>query len=311
MAFLYRSEKNFSFKKNFDFSRHILETTEKRYEVILRLEGFTHKPPNDIAGFEFSRAFSVTGIDSRAKALLSPGLNVVFAKTRVEGRDDRSVGMLARKKLDDILDLIRFELEIDVISVKPDFVSVSTDPSKVRVYPLPSQVPNPRKNIEPDEFMAFVSKIGNVIENPLLDSQSKKKIRSAFHFYRTGRDAEQFENKFLNWWTALEYLVKTGEGGNIMAEIEKRLLPILVLGYSRKHLRSYAKALYFCRVRLSAEAATRFHANDYKDLNLLDFFSLLRNDDEFREIENKLSRYPSLIFISEGLGIRYMMRLRS
>ncbi len=96
-----------------------------------------------------------------------------------------------------------------------------------------------------------------------------------------------------------------------MAEIEKRLLPILVLGYSRKHLRSYAKELYFCRVRLSAEAATRFHANDYKDLNLLDFFSLLRNDDEFREIENKLSRYPSLIFISEGLGIRYMMRLRS
>ncbi len=95
--------------------------------------------------------------------------------------------MLARKKLDDILDLIRFELEIDVISVKPDFVSVSTDPSGVRVYPLPSQVPNPRKNIEPDEFMAFVSKSEMLLRTRYLILSQRRKLGSAFHFYRTGR----------------------------------------------------------------------------------------------------------------------------
>jgi hypothetical protein len=295
-VFLYKDDRRtFSFQRNFDFSRRFLETAEKSYEVILRMEGFTHDPPQDIAGFEFSREFTVTGVDARAKALLSPGLNVIFAKTKVEGRDDRSAGMQARKRLDDILDLIRFELEVDVITVRPDFVSIGMDSDKVRVYPLPSQIPNPKKNVDSGEFMNFVGKIGDVIDNPLLDSQSKEKIRSAFHFYRIGRDAEQFENKFLNWWTALEYLVRSGEG-NIMAEIEKRLVPILILGYSRKHIRSYAKALYFCRVRPSAQAVARFRVADYKDLNSFDFLAILKDDNEFREIETGLSRYPSLLF---------------
>jgi hypothetical protein len=207
-VFLHRDDRTFSFQRNFDFSRRILETAQRTYDVILRMEGFTHEPPQAIAGFEFSRAFTVTGVDDRANALLSPGLNVIFAKTKVEGRDDRSAGMGARKRLDDILDLIRFELEMDVITVRPDFVSTGFDSDKVRVYPLPSQIPNPKKNVTSEEFMNFVGKIGDVIENPALDPQSKEKIKSAFHFYRMGRDAEQFENKFLNWWTTLSGRVK-------------------------------------------------------------------------------------------------------
>jgi hypothetical protein len=295
-VFLHRDDRTFLFQRNFDFSRRILETPEKAYEVILRMEGFTHEPPQDIAGFEFSRAYKVGDVDERGRAVLSPGLNVIFAKTKVAGRDDRSAGMRARKKLDDILDLIRFELEMDVITVRPDCVSIGLDSGKARVYPLPSQIPNPKRNVSSEEFMDFVGRIGDVIENPSLDSQSKEKVRSAFHFYRIGRDAEQFENKFLNWWTALEYLVRTGEGGSIMPEIEKRLVPILILGYSNKHLRSYAKALYFCRVRPSAGVADRFHVADYKDLNPLDLFILLKDDNEFRRIEDNLSRYPLLAF---------------
>jgi hypothetical protein len=203
--------------------------------------------------------------------------------------------MRARKNLDDILDLIRFELETDIIRVKPEFVSTSSDSGKPRVYPLRSQIPNPRRNVSSDEFMGFVRRIGDAIENPTLDPQSKEKVKSAFHFYRMGRDAEEFENKFLNWWTALEYLVKTGKG-SIIGEVEKRLVPILILGYSAKHLRSYARTLYFCRVRPSTGAIGRFHVADYKDLNPFDFFTLLMDNSEFGEISTRLSRYPSLLF---------------
>jgi len=260
------------------------------------MEGFSHDPPESIAGFEFSRKYAITGTDERVKAILCPGLNVLFAKTKTKGRDGRSAGLQARKSLDDILDLIRFELEMEVIAVRPDFASTEIGSDRVRIFSLPNQIPNPKRNVSADEFMSFVQKIGEVLESNLLDPSSRGKIKSAFHFYRTGRDTEQLENKFLNWWTALEYLVKTGEQGQIMPEIEKRLVPIFVLGYAGKHLRNYANVLYFCQARLSASATSQFDVYDYKDLNPLHFFTLLKDQDEFREIEVALARYPSLLF---------------
>lgn len=285
-----------SLRANFDFCKDRLQSPQKDYEIVFRMEGFTHDPPDSIAAFEFLREYTMPGANERVGAILSPGQNVLFAKTTTKGRDGRSAGLQARKALDDILDLIRFELEMEVITVRPNFVSTETDSDKIYVFPLPNQIPNPKRNVPPDEFMGFVEKIGEVLESKSLDPSSREKIKSAFHFYRTGRDTEQLENKFLNWWTALEYLVKTGEQGKIMPEIEKRLVPILILGYAGKHLRNYSKILYFCRKRLSANGVAKFGVPDYKDLNPLHFFGLLNDPNEFREIETALTRYPSLLF---------------
>ena len=138
--------------------------------------------------------------------------------------------------------------------------------------------------------------VNKIFQNKVLNQQSREKIKSAFHFYRGGRDSEQSQNKFLNWWTALEYLTRTGEKGEIITETEKRVVAALCLDYSLKHLRSYGNALHFCRLNLTEGQQAQFHKTEYRDLSLCDFFQLIRDPTEFSEMIGRLGQYPALAF---------------
>lgn len=52
---------------------------------------------------------------------------------------------------------------------------------------------------------------------------------SAFRLYRTGADTTNFENKLVNWWTALESLAKGAGGSSKIAEaVETSVTPVLM-----------------------------------------------------------------------------------
>jgi len=78
-----------------------------------------------------------------------------------------------------------------------------------------------------------------------MQPETRERIFAAFRLYRVGADADIFENKLINWWTALEYLAKGSKSasGPIGASVESALIPALSLAYIPKHLTAFRAVL--------------------------------------------------------------------
>jgi hypothetical protein len=288
-----------SFKDNFDFFKKIISRENSTYEIIFRLEGCkkSNLLPPQVASLALQKDFSIKTDDERVKSFLSPGQGVIFAILQVKSQDDRSAGIIAKKFLDEILDLIRFELEQELISTSPEYISVRKEKDDARIYRLPVHIPNPQKNIQPEDFVKFTRSIDDIFKNESIERESLEKIKSAFRFYRMGRDSEQFENKLLNWWTGLEYLVRKGEQGPIIQEVEKKLTCTLSLNYLSKHLESYKNTLSFCNIMPSENACAQYNISNYRELSLKDFFLLIKDQHEHTHIcQGLLPAFPQVHF---------------
>ena len=285
-----KSHQTFSFDDNFEFVLGIINRKPSQYNIIFRLQGcqkYDHL--KTMLGERISEGIEINSDSSSVRKFLSPGQNVLFAKFGISAQDDRSAGLLAKKELDSILDLIRFELEHSVISVEDEFISIRSNERAARRFRLPSIIPNPAQRIDPQHFENFVDRFNRVFQNDKLNSESKEKIRSALRFYRMGRDSDLFENKFLNWWTALEFLTRTGEKGGIIDEVKGKLMPILLLHYLEKHLISYRNAMVFCGIR-----------DVDNQTSAADLFTLIHDSEKFPYIFKQIEGVPFLQYkISE------------
>ena len=285
-----KSAKKFSFDDNFKFATGILSREPSQYDIIFRLQGcrkFDHL--KSILGDIIYPEIKIPDANALVKKFLNPHKNVLFAKFNVLAQDDRSAGLLAKRELDGILDLIRFELENRVISVDSDFISIRKNDDTARRFRLPTIVPNPVRGIEPKQFEDFVERFNHIFQNDELSLESKEKIKSTLRFYRMGRDSDLFENKFLNWWTALEYLTRTGEKGGIVDVVIEKLIPTLLPHYLEKHLVTYKNALLFCGVK----------GIDHK-ASPLELFESIHNQGEFDDINKQLDDVPFIKYRIEA-----------
>lgn len=290
-----KSEKTYSFGDNFQLMKRIADHDDYQYEIIFRLENCRSYEllPSKIVHVHFEKEPAVDNTDDKVKSLLTPGLNVVFARIKTPAQDDRSAGIKAKDRLDEVLDLIRFELEHETIDVDREFVSIRLNELTSRVFKLPGEIPNPKRGITTDEFESFVKEITDIFENHSIDRESKEKIKSAIRFYRIGRDSDQFENKYVNWWTALEYLLRSEEG-DIIGTIENKLRTILAINYVEKRLHSFRNAISCCGVNPSIEACERFKISSFGEIGIAEFFYLLKNNDEFAHIIRQLDINPAV-----------------
>ncbi|MCK4485355.1 MAG: hypothetical protein KAU38_01160, partial [Desulfobacterales bacterium] len=214
-----------------------------------------------------------------------PSQYVLFAKVNIQAQDDRSAGFIAKGQLEDSLDLIRFELEHDVVTIHQSFLAIRHKTRKARMYRLPAQIPNPKKNVDKDEFKTFVAMTEAFVKPDRIKVDSYKKIRSALRYYRMGSDSERLENKLTNWWTGIEYLSRTeSKSGGIVQSVESKLVPTLLLSYVTKHLDDIKSTLGFCRI------------GEFTSVSSTNMFSLLRRGQYYKDIQDELSGYPLVGF---------------
>jgi len=161
---------------------------------------------------------------------------------------------------------------------------------------MPSRIPNPRKYHNTDDFKIFMQFAKGILMDGTIEKESLKRIKSALRFYRMGKDASNIENKYINWWTGLEYLIRSGEPGAIIGEIEKRLIPVLILGYTSKFLECYKQTLIKCKVSPSEDFLKRYNVENNNDLSLTAIFDLIvKETSEYDLIKAQLKEYPVVI----------------
>ena len=243
---------NDDFQSRFDHLRNLLTQGISEYRLIFKLNNFSKFDDSMTqlgpVTFFLSPDDTIPKANHGIQKFLSKGLNVVFAEIKALGWDAEAAGLNGKQQLDNILDLIRFELEGNIIGVDDQFLAIQENSTFQKLLKLPSQIPNPKSNINKFEFKDFLENVEYVTSQAPISTESSKKITSAFRFYRLGRDATQYENKFINWWTALEYLVRTGREGSIISEVEEKLTNLLLLNYPTKHLKSYIPACAYCGI---------------------------------------------------------------
>ena len=96
-----------------------------------------------------------------------------------------------------------------------------------------------------DGLSAFVKSVDELISKGRFQTEERDRVHSAFRLYRTGLDTNVLENKLVNWWTAIEYLVR-GNGpasGGIAKSVESMVAPVLCNNYIAKHLFAFRAVL--------------------------------------------------------------------
>ncbi len=166
----------------------------------------------------------------------------LFAWLDLPSRDARFAGMQAYGDIGQLLDLIRFEFDAKNLTLSTDFVT--QDNEKPLLLAIPELIPNPKPVRSARDLGDFVSHLNAIADRDDAKAESRDRILAAFRFYRIGTDVRLFENKLVNWWTAVEYLTKGSKaGGSIGGAVEAAMLPCLGLTYISKHMAALRAAI--------------------------------------------------------------------
>lgn len=264
----------------------ILTQNSKNFHIVFALDNVTTPKdfPENIGGIKFSPTPQITvGEDNQdkksiqVKTYLIENRSRLFASLSIDAKDPRAAGALAFVRLNDILNLVRFEYESAKVTLPDTFASQSgATPS--RILSLPTVVPNPRSGIDSPALAEFVQSINDLVSNGQFSAEGLDRVNSAFRLYRTGLDTSVLENKLTNWWTALEFLVRGGTAsGSIEKSVEELVTPVICNTYLQKHLISYRNALVDLGVNV--EDPILLKVVNLKSMNPVDLYELMKRSD--------------------------------
>lgn len=286
----------YQFANAFAAVRDRLVSLPKPYTVVFAVQNVS-KPnlfPQQITDIHFQTTPPNVSAASNdyARSYAKAANNKLFATVTVEAQDGREAGMLASDKISHILDLVRFEYERKSILIPDQFLLMKENGRYTRLT-IPKVVPNPESEWQPAELEDFVRKLDDLASSGTLPEDAKDRIYSAFRLYRVGADTRNFENKLVNWWTALEYLVKGGNGGGPIGDgVEAALVPCLSLTYLSKHLGAFRSLLV--QLRIEIKDSTNDQILNVREMSTISFYHLLVRADMVAVINTACNGHPYL-----------------
>jgi hypothetical protein len=250
-----RQNGKYVFEKSFGLLRNLLLETPKIYRIILAIENVSKQVdfPPQIGDIKFlSEPPCSQDKEQKASTYLTPAPRKLFSIQDVEARDARGAGAIAFDNLNDILNLVRFEYEREHVSTPSMFAFTTTNSSSsAKVFALPMVVPNPSREIDGPALAAFVDSVNELVTSERFELEGRDRVLSAFRLYRTGLDTPILANKLMNWWTAIEFLVRgTSSKGSIGTSVEMVLSPVLCRTYVSKLLLAIRSVLLDMKVSL-------------------------------------------------------------
>lgn len=283
--------KPYQFKQRFDLLRKLITAQQSDWDVWFSIDGVTDQAafPKKLGNITFHTATpqEVEALDG----IMKVHGRRLFANDSATAIDGRSAGQLVHERINRVLDLVRFEYDRSNISVSDGFAVRRGAEEGYRMLPIPKVVPNPQTSISANDLDAFARNVGAVVSEERFIPEGRDRVLSAFRLYRTGADATNFENKLVNWWTALEFLGRAGTGSSGIAKaVEKSVTPILMGVSVINHLAAYRELLLEQKVSLID--ATTGQAIVLKDLDFAQLYDVLATPAHRATINAALNGLP-------------------
>ena len=290
-----------AFHRQLSTVKTILTQSSKTFQVVFALDNVTTPKdfPENIGGIRFSQTPQMTiaedNQDKKSKFVqvyLVENRSRLFASLKIEAKDPRAAGAIAFGQLNDILNLVRFEYESAKVTL-PDSFASQTGATPPRILSLPTVVPNPRTAIDGPAFADFVKSINDLVTKDQFSAEGLDRVNSAFRLYRTGLDTSVLENKLMNWWTALEFLVRGGTAtGSIGSSIEALVTPVVCNTYLQKHLASYRNVLVDLGVVVKDPISLELI--NLKVISIVDLYELMKRADMRQGLLDPVADYSYL-----------------
>ncbi|MDR5833730.1 hypothetical protein [Caballeronia sp. LZ034LL] len=270
-----------------------LSAAPKPYRVTFAISNVS-KPdqfPERVGDIEFGSSAPDLGADSSSfvKRYAQPGGGRLFATMTVSAQDGRIAGTIASDRIGQVLDVVRYDYERKNVQLADSFLVEKRD--KHMLLQLAGTVPNPDSVLSATQLDDFMRRLQALASSDTLSSDAKDRIYSAFRLYRIGADTPNFENKLVNWWTAVEFLAKGSgsTGSGIGAGVEHALAPTVTLSYLPKHLSALRAILVALKIELRDADGRRI---ELKHIGLSEINRLLKDMGCRNEIERVCSSRP-------------------
>ncbi len=207
----------FSDKRNLDFVDAFKEfksailREEEEFKIIFRINKLAgNNEKIDIkSSFEIDEKFieEISNINDKSKQFFSNqnGYAYFLAFTEV-GHDYLSVIEKAKKKLFTLIDLIHMGYPNYPFGFAKKCLVIGTrKPELTNIQPV-FYIPDGSYKNNEELYETLLQKMSRMNANSKIQKESIQKIVSAFRHLRLGRDADELEQKFLNYWIGLEYI---------------------------------------------------------------------------------------------------------
>ncbi|MBJ9260650.1 hypothetical protein I5495_25320 [Citrobacter amalonaticus] len=209
----------------------------------------------------------------------------------VRAMSDASARNAAGQLLRESLDVIAYMAGKADISVQKHFVIIRNGQETV-VPRFDNEIEANADRLTSDEFTGFMVAMNGLFTGT--PDASRKKISSAFRFFRNGIENAGQEGRFTAYWSALESLTLGVSPGNPSHDehVISVVVPCMVLDYIVKQLFSLRQVLRY----LQRDAASPLRQPEIGELTLSQLYSLLRNEIRAADLLADLRNYPYLTF---------------
>ena len=171
--------KEYVFKKRFGLLRRIITQEKRKHTVVFAIDNISNPDsfPVRIGDVEFtSEPPEVIDPTKPVSRYLSPQPRRLFAKVEVETKDFRTAGTQAYSIINNILDLVRFEYERDLLALHNEFVITGEAlGNRYRIFPIPKVVPNPTASMDEDGLHGFIGHVNDFMHSPNFSNEERSR----------------------------------------------------------------------------------------------------------------------------------------
>ena len=292
-----------SFEENLNFMLKQLGREKQEFRVILQMEGGEEfAAASEFGRFKFSQDAGIDALTDLQRSFFRKNKYRYFSETTVESNDDISAAILAREKLESVLDLFRFEFASkQAFKISDTAYVVRVGDAQVRMPSIRREVPNPQLGISYKEFTEFAEELNHVREKKLIREEDRRQVLAALRQYRFGRDSEGHIDKFMNWWMGLEDLCPLIDGIGIGRSVVRRASRVLMVNYLKRILGDFIASLKHCQIEWPKKLAQGSGCESLGELHISALVKILQ-DSKLAELLWEQCNDPLLVYRGKKLA---------
>lgn len=300
----------YTFEQNLDFMLRLFKLEPLSFRVTLQLSG--SKKLSGITtfhGFRLTEDFTLSDhektkvIGGPPDKFLRPNEYILFATTDVQALDSGSAAVQARTKIEDLLDLVRFDFETQVVKVGARCLVRRQGDGRVELLEIPHTVPNPRLAGVLDDFKELVKSVDAVLVKNNIDEISRQQLQGSIRQYRFGSDAESHRDKFTAWWTGLEALTHLSQGKSIGDNVMFNASRAMLCNYMYRLLSDLLETLKYLKIVWLPELAGRSGCPDIESLTVPKLLEILKSPANANILWDQCADHPVLLYFGKQLQV--------
>lgn len=287
---IYSDKRSLPFEDAMQAFKDSISREEEDFTVVFKLNKLGGTPSKiDIKSqyeIKEERIQELSGINKRSKEFFSKQSEFCyFLEIKSKAHDYLSIVEKTKKELFTLIDLIHMGYPDNPFDFTKNCLVVGArKPERTNTQSVFYTSDGSYKNND-ELYDLLLKKIRKLKGNKNIQQETVQKLVSAFRHLRLGRDADELEQKFLNYWIGLEYVFSNYDvHDTTIMRLKEYFIYSHAVAYFKRNLKEFHNDIN----RLKLQGAIT---------NLSDDLEYLKNETTYDEIiDNFFESYPLLAF---------------